>query len=165
MKRTILFCSILLLLFTGCGGGTKIVEPKTTIESLTGTWAGGMNFTSINDPSDVVTYNMEAIIVQTGSTVTGTYELFPLKDEYVVIHTGVFLNTFRTEDTLTGLLVNLTREEGAPFFNSPLQFTATIAQISISGGGLVSMDRDGWNVTFTLTLVSAGFNTAQIEQE
>ena len=163
MRKIVLLLSLSVLLFTGCGGGNKTIETVGAIESLTGTWAGGMTFTSIDDPNDVVTYNMEAIIVQTGSTVMGTYELYPLEDEYIVIHAGMFLNTSRVEDTLSGLLVNLTWEKGAPFFNSPLQFTATIAQISISGGGLVSMGGDGWDVNFTITLISSGFNTAEVE--
>ena len=148
-----------LFLFSGCGGGGSS-QDTGPIDSISGTWEGGMTFTLLDDASEVHTYHMRVILVETGSSVTGTYELFDLESEQAkpsAIHSGSFFNTTRTENQLNGFLINLSHDRGTPFFDTPLQFTASIANLSISGEGLTSMDGEGWTVTFTITLVSSGF--------
>ncbi|MFC1668518.1 hypothetical protein ACFL1T_03955 [Chlamydiota bacterium] len=144
MKKQIIQFVLLISLVTiiGCGGGGR---DSNALSNITGSWNGYITFRLVAQPSSLLTYQLAANFIQTGSVVTGSYDIL---NGGSLVNTGNFMSTTRSGDVLSGLM-----DDGGADFDTPLDFIASVESNSITGQGAVTINGDDTTVQFTLNLV------------
>ena len=143
MKKYMLVICFLCIfsLITGCGGGgSSDSGGSTTIENISGTWIGAVVAKEVADTTNSFTMGMTMTMAQTGTTVTGTFnitELFP-------ITAGTLESFSRSADSLGGIL-----DDGGAVWTSVSVVSGSITGSTITLSGTVD-----WPGLFTTDLVS-----------
>ena len=131
MKKYMLLVSFLCIfsMIVGCGGGGSSDGGSSSIENISGSWVGAIALTEVADTSNAMTLGMAMTLVQTGTTVTGVFnvtEMFPITD-------GTLESFSRSGDILGGIL-----DDGGTEWASVAVVSGSVSGSTITLSGTVN---------------------------